>query len=42
MSADVSDDNKLLLIHALDAEDDQTVIDTIKTRYEKPLLEMFQ
>ena len=42
VSADVSDDNKLLLIHALDAEDDQEVIDTIRARYEKPLLEMFQ
>lgn len=42
VSADVSDDRKLLLIHALDAEDDQEVIDTIRARYEKPLLEMFQ
>lgn len=42
VSADVSDDNKLLLIHALDAEDEQKVIDTIRARYEKPLLEMFQ
>ncbi|QSP94647.1 Na+/H+ antiporter subunit E [Marinobacter salinisoli] len=41
VSADVSDDNKLLLVHALDAEDDQEVIDTIRNRYEKPLLEMF-
>jgi multicomponent K+:H+ antiporter subunit E len=38
----VSDDNTLLLIHALDAEDEQEVIDTIRNRYEKPLLEMFQ
>ena len=42
VSADVSDDNTLLLIHALDAEDEQEVIDTIRNRYEKPLLEMFQ
>jgi multicomponent K+:H+ antiporter subunit E len=42
VSADVSDDNKLLLIHALDAENDQEVIDTIRNRYEKPLLEMFR
>ncbi|PSF06079.1 Na+/H+ antiporter subunit E [Marinobacter fuscus] len=42
VSADVSDDNKLLLIHALDAENDQEVIDAIRNRYEKPLLEMFQ
>jgi len=42
VSADISDDNKTLLIHALDAETDQAVIDAIRTRYEKPLLEMFQ
>lgn len=42
VSADVSDDNTQLLIHALDADDDQEVIDTIRHRYEKPLLEMFQ
>lgn len=42
VSTDVSDDNKLLLIHALDAEDDQAVINGIRNRYEKPLLEMFQ
>jgi len=42
VSADVSDDNKVLLIHALDAQSEQEVIDAIKVRYEKPLLEMFQ
>lgn len=42
VSADVSDDNKTLLIHALDAQSEQEVIDAIKTRYEKPLLEMFK
>lgn len=42
VSADVSDDNKLLLIHALDATSDQEVIDSIRSRYEKPLLEMFK
>ena len=42
VGADVSDDNKLILIHSLDADDEQAVIDTIRTRYEKPLLEMFQ
>lgn len=42
VSADVSDDNKLLLIHSLDAEDEQKVIDTIRNRYESRLLEMFQ
>ncbi|MCK0162833.1 Na+/H+ antiporter subunit E [Marinobacter sp. S6332] len=42
VSADVSDDNKTLLIHALDATSDQEVIDTIYNSYEKPLMEMFQ
>lgn len=42
VSADVSSDNRILLIHALDARDEQEVIDTIRKRYEKPLLEIFQ
>ncbi|MBB5322017.1 Na+/H+ antiporter subunit E [Marinobacter oulmenensis] len=42
VSADVSDDQTLLLIHALDAESDQEIIDAIHQRYEKRLMEMFQ
>lgn len=42
VSVDVSDDQRLLLVHALDAENDQQVIDAIRTRYEQPLLEMFK
>ncbi|MEC7816861.1 MAG: Na+/H+ antiporter subunit E [Pseudomonadota bacterium] len=42
VSADVSDDQKMLLIHALDARTDDEVIEGIRTRYEKPLMEMFQ
>lgn len=42
VSADVSDDQKTLLIHTLDAGGDQEVIDAIHKRYEKPLMEMFQ
>jgi multicomponent K+:H+ antiporter subunit E len=42
VSADISDDQKTLLIHALDAGSDQEVIETIHRRYEKPLMEMFQ
>lgn len=42
VSADVSDDRKLLLIHALDAETDQQVIDDIRSRYERRLKEMFE
>ncbi len=42
VSADVSDDQKILLVHALDAGSEQEVIDAIKHRYEKPLMEMFR
>lgn len=42
VSADISDDQTVLLIHALDAENDQEVIDAIHNRYEKPLMEMFK
>ncbi len=42
VSADVSDDRKLLLIHALDAGSDEEVIEEIRTRYERRLKEMFQ
>ncbi|SFR55141.1 multisubunit potassium/proton antiporter, PhaE subunit [Marinobacter daqiaonensis] len=42
VSADVSDDGKLLLIHALDVDDDAELIRNIHHRYEKPLLEVFQ
>ncbi|MDF0748768.1 Na+/H+ antiporter subunit E [Marinobacter sp. 71-i] len=41
VSADVSDDRALLLIHALDAESDEEVINAIRTRYEARLKEMF-
>ncbi|TGN40126.1 Na+/H+ antiporter subunit E [Marinobacter confluentis] len=42
VSADVSDDNKLLLIHALDADNADEVISSIRERYERRLKEMFQ
>ena len=42
VSADVSDDNTLLLIHALDVEDDQALIEAIRNRYEKTLEEIFE
>ncbi len=41
VSADISDDESTLLIHALDVDDDQALIDAIRERYEKPLQEMF-
>ncbi len=40
--ADVDDRNTVLLIHALDVDDDEELIGFIKRRYEEPLLEMFQ
>lgn len=42
VSADVSEDRRHLLVHALDVADPQELIDTIKRRYERPLKEMFQ
>jgi len=42
VSAKLSDDRKCLLIHALDAEDLEAVIATIKERFEKPLKEIFE
>lgn len=42
VSADVSDDQTLLLIHALDAETADEVIDSIRERYESRLKEMFK
>lgn len=42
VSVDVSDDQRILLIHALDVDNKQEVIDTIRKRYEQPLQEIFQ
>lgn len=42
VSADVSDDGRMLLIHALDVTDQAELIATIHKRYETPLLEIFQ
>lgn len=41
VSAELSDDRRYILIHVLDLDDPQAVIDEIKTRYEKPLREIF-
>lgn len=41
VSAELSDDRRYLLIHALDLQDPQALIDEIKTRYEAPLKEIF-
>ena len=41
VTADISDDNRILLIHALDTRRAKEVIDAIHQRYERPLMEMF-
>jgi len=41
VSAALSDDRKYLLVHVLHLEDPQELIDTIKRRYEAPLMEIF-
>jgi multicomponent K+:H+ antiporter subunit E len=42
LSADLSADRQYLLVHAFNVDDEADLIDSIKTRYEKPLLEIFQ
>jgi multicomponent K+:H+ antiporter subunit E len=42
VSADVSADRSTLIIHALDVEDEATLIAHIKQRYETPLREIFE
>ena len=41
VSAALSDDRRFLLVHVLHLEDPQALIDTIKQRYEAPLMEIF-
>ena len=42
VSADYNQDTGILIVHALHLEDAAAEIDTIKTRYEKPLMEIFK
>lgn len=42
VSVDIDQERRLLLVHALDVEDPETAIRTIKARYEAPLKEVFQ
>jgi multicomponent K+:H+ antiporter subunit E len=42
VSAWLSADRRELLIHALDLDDPQALIQTIRDRYEAPLLEVFE
>ncbi|WP_372876457.1 Na+/H+ antiporter subunit E [Pseudomonas sp.] len=41
VSADLSDDRKVLLVHGLDVDDEASLVALIKLRYEAPLLEVF-
>ncbi len=41
VSSDISDDGRYLLIHCLDVEDASRLIENLKVRYEKQLLEIF-
>jgi multicomponent K+:H+ antiporter subunit E len=42
VTADVVDEGRGLLIHALDVDDEAALIATIRERYERPLKEIFQ
>ena len=41
VSADLSDDRSMLLVHGLDVPDAEAMVAEIKQRYEAPLLEVF-
>lgn len=41
VSAELSHDRRYLLVHVLDLRDPQALIEEIKTRYEKPLRQIF-
>jgi len=40
--AELSADHTLLMVHVLDLHDEQAWVDTIKSRYEKPLMAIFE
>jgi multicomponent K+:H+ antiporter subunit E len=42
VSAGLSADHKILLLHGLDVPDRQALIDEVKQRYEAPLMEIFE
>ncbi len=42
VSSDLSPDRQFLLIHALDVEDEASLVAQIKQRYEQPLKEIFE
>lgn len=40
--AEISRDRSVLLLHVLEVDDAQTIIDHVKTKYERPLMEIFE
>ena len=42
LSADLADDRRHLLVHAFHLDDEAALIESIKTRYEAPLREIFE
>lgn len=42
VSSDLTEDGRTLLIHGLDVEDVDATVSAIKTRYERPLMEIFR
>lgn len=42
VSAHVSGDRKMLIVHSLNSEDDEALVTEIKRRYEAPLKEIFE
>ena len=40
--AEISRDRSILLLHVLEAADAQRIIDDVKARYERPLMEIFE
>jgi multicomponent K+:H+ antiporter subunit E len=42
VSASLSSDHKILLVHGLDVPDREELIAAVKSRYEAPLLEIFE
>lgn len=42
VSSGLSADHKTLLLHVLDVDDPEALIDQVKSRYEAPLMEIFQ
>ena len=40
--AELTLDRSVLLLHVLEVDDEQAIIDHVKTRYERPLMEIFE